>query len=124
MRHYSRRRTVLADSCNQFNSRRDFRPDYRSILGEEKNRTPHRLPRRQLHRRPLRDFLAGPDTEGEKQFCCRDRFRAQKLSEARMTWNVSAIMRGQTFSVSRGRTLHATVTIQKVETASAKEAPC
>jgi nitrilase len=63
MRHIAVEGRCFVLSCNQFNRRRDFPPDYRSIYGEDPDAVVCRGGSCIVD--PFGNFLAGPDTEGE-----------------------------------------------------------
>jgi len=63
MRHIAVEGRCFVLSCNQFNRRSDFPPDYRSIFGEDANAIVCRGGSCIVD--PFGNFLAGPNTEGE-----------------------------------------------------------
>src|SRR5580692_11307505 len=63
MRHIAVEGRCFVLSCNQFNCRRDFPPEYRSIFGEDPDTVVCRGGSCIVD--PFGDFLAGPNTEGE-----------------------------------------------------------
>ena len=63
MRHIAVEGRCFVLSCNQFNRRRDFPPDYRSIYGEDPDAIVCRGGSCIVD--PFGNFLAGPNTEGE-----------------------------------------------------------
>jgi nitrilase len=63
MRHIAVEGRCFVLSCNQFNRRRDFPPDYRSIYGEDPNAIVCHGGSCIVD--PFGNFLAGPNTEGE-----------------------------------------------------------
>ena len=63
MRHIAVEGRCFVLSCNQFNRRRDFPPDYRSAFGEDPDAIVCRGGSCIVD--PFGNFLAGPNTEGE-----------------------------------------------------------
>src|ERR1700756_837013 len=63
MRHIAVEGRCFVLSCNQFNRRRDFPPEYRSVLGEDPGAIVCRGGSCIVD--PFGNFLAGPNTEGE-----------------------------------------------------------
>lgn len=63
MRHIAVEGRCFVLSCNQFNRRRDFPPDYRSIFGEDPDAVVCRGGSCIVD--PFGNFLAGPNMEGE-----------------------------------------------------------
>lgn len=63
MRHIAIEGRCFVLSCNQFNRRRDFPPEYRSIFGEDPDTVVCRGGSCIVD--PFGNFLAGPNTEGE-----------------------------------------------------------
>jgi nitrilase len=63
MRHIAVEGRCFVLSCNQFNLRRNFPPDYRSTLGEDPNAIVCRGGSCIVD--PFGNFLAGPNTEDE-----------------------------------------------------------
>jgi len=63
MRHIAVEGRCFVLSCNQFNRRRDFPSDYRSIFGEDPDAIVCRGGSCIVD--PFGNFLAGPDTQGE-----------------------------------------------------------
>jgi nitrilase len=63
MRHIAVEGRCFVLSCNQFNRRRDFPPDYRSVFGQDPDTIVCRGGSCIVD--PFGDFLAGPNMEGE-----------------------------------------------------------
>lgn len=120
MRHIAVEGRCFVLSCNQFNRRSDFPPDYRSVYGEDPNTVVCRGGSCIVD--PFGNFLAGPNMEGEAILIA-DIDRAQIVRGKYDLDVVGHYARPDIFQLHVDEQPKQPVTIRRVEPTVEEEAP-